>query len=626
MSSFEAWDRTGLACLTKSPSDRADPGLILREQIDPALELADHCVDVPEAVAEHEVVRVAGRSGRCGVPGRAGGVPPAADGGDSVRAGRREWIGLGVLALACVVYAMDITVLNLAVPSLSADLRPSSTQLLWIVDIYGFVVAGLLVTMGTLGDRIGRRRLLLTGAGAFAAASIVAAVSRTPEMLIASRALLGLAGATLAPSTLSLIRSMFLDDRQRTTAVGIWIASFSAGGAIGPLVGGLLLEYLWWGSVFLLAVPVMALLLVVGPRLLPEFRDPDAGRLDLVSAGLSMAAVLLTIYGLKQVAQDGLGPAPVALIVLGLVIGGLFARRQQTLADPLIDLRLFRSPGFSASLLVYTFGILIVFGSFLFIAQYLQLVLGLSPLEAGLWSFPGAIAFVIGSLVAPMIVRRVRPAYVMAAGLALGVVGFALLAQVEAGSGLALVVVGDILLSLGLAPVFTLTNDLIVSSVAPEKAGAASGTSETGAELGGAVGIALLGSLGAAIYRMQMAQTMPAGIPADATGVARDTLGGAVSVATHLPGDVGAALLSAARLSFTSGFHAAALISAVIAIALAIVVVVRLRNQGVIVTERARNPTPGDVDETLALGPGSEGRELPPPTRDGKPLGEACGR
>jgi DHA2 family multidrug resistance protein-like MFS transporter len=500
-------------------------------------------------------------------------------------AGRREWIGLGVLALACVVYAMDITVLNLAVPAISADLQPSSTQLLWIVDIYGFVVAGFLVTMGTLGDRIGRRRLLLTGAAAFAVASVVAALSQTPEMLIASRALLGLAGATLAPSTLSLIRNMFLDDRQRTTAVGIWIASFSAGGAIGPLVGGLLLEYFWWGSVFLLAVPVMALLLAVGPRLLPEFRDPDAGRLDLISAGLAMGSVLLPIYGLKQVAQDGPGPAPAAFIVLGLVIGGLFVRRQQTLADPLIDIRLFRSPGFSASLLVYTLGILIVFGSFLFIAQYLQLVLGLSPFEAGLWSFPAAVAFVVASLIAPLIVRRVRPAYVMAASLTLGAIGFGLLTRVEAGSDLALVVVGDILLSLGLAPVFTLTNDLIVSSVAPERAGAASGISETGAELGGAVGIALLGSLGTAIYRSQMAETLPSDIPADTAHVALDTLGGAVSVATQLPSDLGSALLDAARVSFTSGLHAAAFVSAVIAIGLAGVVLVRLRDPERIVPE-----------------------------------------
>src|SRR5829696_7253088 len=219
------------------------------------------------------------------------------------RATRREWIGLAVIALPCLVYAMDLTVLTLAVPSLSVDLRPSSTELLWIVDIYGFLVAGFLITMGTLGDRIGRRRLLLIGAAAFGAASVVAAFASNPEMLIASRALLGVAGATLAPSTLSLIRSMFHDPEQRTVAIGIGVTSFSSGAAIGPLVGGVLLEHFWWGSVFLLSVPVMALLLVLGPFLLPEFRDPQAGRLDLTSAALSLAAVLAVIYGMKQIAQ-----------------------------------------------------------------------------------------------------------------------------------------------------------------------------------------------------------------------------------------------------------------------------------------------------------------------------------
>ena len=199
-------------------------------------------------------------------------------------AGRREWIGLGVLALPCLLYSMDLTVLNLAVPHLSADLEPSSTQLLWIVDIYGFLVAGSLITMGTLGDRIGRRRLLLTGAVAFGAASMLAAFSFTAPMLIAARAILGVASATLAPSTLSLLRNMFLDPRERTVAVGVWIASFSAGGALGPLLGGLLLEHFWWGSVFLVNVPVMLLLLALGPRLLPEYRDPNPGRLDPISA------------------------------------------------------------------------------------------------------------------------------------------------------------------------------------------------------------------------------------------------------------------------------------------------------------------------------------------------------
>ena len=259
----------------------------------------------------------------------------------SLRATRREWVGLAVIALPCMLYSMDLTVLNLALPRLSADLRPSSSQLLWIVDIYGFLLASSLITMGTLGDRIGRRRLLLIGAAAFGVASVFAAFSTSTETLIASRALLGVAGATLAPSTLSLIRNMFLDPAQRTTAIGIWVSSYSAGAAIGPLVGGVLLDQFWWGSVFLVGVPVMALLLIVGPLLLPEFRDPEAGRLDLVSALLSLTSVLGVIYGLKRIAEDSLAWVPVASIVAGLGIGVLFVRRQIRSANPLIDLRLF---------------------------------------------------------------------------------------------------------------------------------------------------------------------------------------------------------------------------------------------------------------------------------------------
>src|SRR6266498_1880660 len=303
---------------------------------------------------------------------------------DAPRAGRREWTGLAVLALACLLYAMDLTVLHLAVPSLSEDLRPSSSQLLWITDIYGFMVAGCLVTMGTLGDRLGRRRLLLSGAAAFGVVSVAAALSTSPEMLIASRALLGIAGATLAPSTLSLIFSMFHDPRQRSTAIGIWITSFSAGGAIGPVLGGVLLEHFWWGSVFLLAVPVMALLLVLGPRVLPEFRAEDAGRLDLASVAMLLLAVLAVVFGLKETAQSGISWLPVTSMLAGLVVAVVFVRRQLTLADPMIDLGLFRIGAFNASLATNLLGIFIATGYFLFVAQYLQLVLGLPPLRAGL--------------------------------------------------------------------------------------------------------------------------------------------------------------------------------------------------------------------------------------------------
>ncbi|HEV2903309.1 MAG TPA: MFS transporter [Gaiellaceae bacterium] len=497
---------------------------------------------------------------------------------EAPRAGRREWIGLAVLLLACVVYAMDLTVLHLALPQLSADLEPTSAQLLWIADIYGFMVAGLLITMGTLGDRIGRRRLLLIGAAAFALASLVAAFSTSAEMLIGARALLGIAGATLAPSTLSLIRNMFHDSGQRTVAIGMWITAYSLGGAIGPLLGGVLLEFFWWGSVFLLAVPVMALLLVLGPVLLPEFRDPEAGRPDLVSAALSLVAVLAVIYGLKQLAQDGLEWLSVASILAGLAVGFAFVHRQRRLTDPLIDLRLFRAPGFSASLAVYTLGILVLFGTFFFIFQYLQLVLGLTPLVAGLWTLPSFAAFVVGSMLAPMIVRRVRPATVMAVGLAMGAAGFLLLTQVEADDGLPVLVAASVVYSLGLAPLFTLTNDLIIGSAPPEQAGAASGISETGAELGGALSIAILGTLGIAVYRAQVEDGIPAGVPTEEAEAARDSIGGAVAAADELGEPLATQLLDAASEAFTVGFQAAALTSAVVAAAAAVFTAVVLRD------------------------------------------------
>jgi DHA2 family multidrug resistance protein-like MFS transporter len=494
------------------------------------------------------------------------------------RAGRREWVGLVVLALACVLYAMDLTVLHLAVPRLSADLGPSSSQLLWIIDIYGFLVAGSLITMGTLGDRIGRRKLLLIGAGAFGVASIFAAFSTSAGMLIAARALLGIAGATLAPSTLSLIRNMFLDDHQRTVAIGVWITSFSVGGAIGPLFGGLMLEFFWWGSVFLLAVPVMGVLLILGPSLLPEFKDPDAGRLDILSAAMSLVAVLGVIYGLKQIAEHGFGPSATVPMLAGLAVGLAFVHRQNRQENPLIDLKLFKRPAFSGSLATFSLAIFAMFGSFMFIAQYLQLVLGLTPLQAGLWTLPQSVGFVAGSMFAPQIVRRVRPALVMGGGLLLAATGLAMLTQIQAGSGLPILVTASIVMSLGLAPVFTLGTDLIIGSAPPERAGAASGISETSAEFGGALGIAVLGSIGVAVYRSDVTDAVPAEIPAPAAEAARDTLGGAVSVAGQLPEQLGGALVDAAQVAFTNGLHLTAAIGAVISVGIAALATHLLRN------------------------------------------------
>jgi MFS transporter, DHA2 family, multidrug resistance protein len=469
-------------------------------------------------------------------------------------------------------------VANLAIPSLSEQLMPSSAQLLWIVDIYGFMVAGWLITMGTLGDRIGRRRLLLIGSAGFGLASIATAFSTTPAMLVATRALLGLAGATFAPSTLSLIRNLFLDARQRTTAIGIWIASYSAGGALGPLIGGIMLERFWWGSVFLVGVPVMLLLLVVGPILLPEFRDTKAGRLDIPSTILSLTTVLPVIYGLKQIAQhDVVGGTALLSILAGIIAGVIFLRRQRTLADPLIDLRLFQAPAFGASLALYTGATFVVFGMFVFIGQYLQLVLGLSPLRAGLWTMPFALSFVVGSTLTPLIVRRLDAAMLMAGGLLLAAVGFALMTQAKGPYALQIMAIAFVTFCLGLSPVFTLTTDIIVGSAPPEHAGAAAAISETGSELGGAMGIALLGAIGTAVYRRHMATGAPAGLPAGAADAARDTLGGAVTVATHLPHDLGPALLATARAAFVRAIDVTAIISLVLVLVMMLIAALLLR-------------------------------------------------
>jgi DHA2 family multidrug resistance protein-like MFS transporter len=512
-------------------------------------------------------------------------------------AGRREWIGLAVIALPCLLYAMDLTVLNLALPRLSADLQPGSAQLLWIVDIYGFFVAGMLITMGNLGDRIGRRRLLLMGAAAFGVASLLAAFSSSAGMLIAARAVLGVAGATLAPSTLSLIRNMFLDPRQRTLAIGVWISSYSVGGAIGPVLGGIMLQHFWWGSVFLLAVPVMVLLLLVAPVLLPEYRDPSARRLDLGSAVLSLLAVLSVIYGMKQYAQDGMGWVPIGSVVAGLAIALGFGRRQRRLADPFIDLRLFRVPAFGASLATYLLGTLVAFGSYVFIGQYLQLVLGLTPLSAGLWLLPWSGGFILGSMLSPAMARRVRPAFVMAAGLALAAVGFAVLLTL-AETGIAGLVTGTILFSLGLAPVFTLSTDLIVGAAPLERAGAAAAISETSSELGGALGVAILGSVGTAIYRAAMARADLDGIPAQARTVARDTLGGATAAAAQLADQAGVRLLETARSAFAEALHTTVAICAVVSALTAILVLITLRR--VRVPAAANGWRPGLVGDEMA--------------------------
>ncbi|MFC5996071.1 MFS transporter [Pseudonocardia hispaniensis] len=490
------------------------------------------------------------------------------------RAGVREWLGLAVLALAVLLIAVDATVLDVAVPFISEALGPTSSQLLWIIDVYSFVLAGLLVTMGTLGDRIGRRRLLLAGAAGFGVASVLAAFSTTPGMLITARVLQGVSGATLMPATLASIRSMFRDPAQRVTAIGIWGAMWGGGAAVGPLLGGWLLEHFWWGSVFLVNVPIMILLLAAAPRVIPESRDPRPGRFDLVSAGLSILAMLATVYAVKETAAHGPSWLPVVLGGLGVVVGWVFVRRQRTLDDPLIDVRLFRLPSFSTAIVANALSVFALAGVLFFGSQFVQLVLGHRPLSAGLLMLPGTAASVVGSLLAAPLARWWGTRLALGVPLMVTALGAVSMIGLSPHGGAVLYASAFTLIGLGAGVALTLTSAMVVETVEPERAGAASAVSETSYELGGAAGIAVLGSVLMAVFRGRLDVTA---LAEDDARAARETLGGAIATAKRLESGVGAELVRSAHQAFVAGIHVAAIGTALLLLVTAVLALFLLR-------------------------------------------------
>jgi DHA2 family multidrug resistance protein-like MFS transporter len=473
-----------------------------------------------------------------------------------------RWLALSVLVLAVLLVAVDATVLGLATPYISEDLAPSGTQLLWIGDVYSFVIAGLLVSMGSLGDRIGRKRILLIGATAFGLISVLNAYASTPELMIVARALLGVAGATLMPATLALIRNLFHDPRERSLAVGVWGATASAGTAVGPIVGGFLLEHFWWGSVFLINLPVMVVLVLVGIKLLPESRNPNPGPWDLASVVLSLVGMVGVVYAVKEAAAHGFGWATLAAGLLGAAALYGFVRRQLTMPVPLLDMRLFRSRGFSGAVLADLLTILGLSGLVFFLSQYLQLVQGRPPFEAGLAELPAAIGAVVAGLIAGRVARRFSVRAVVSGGLAAVGLALAALTVIDQHTGYPLLGAALLVVGVGAGFSFTVTADVILSSVPKEQAGSASAVSETAYELGAALGIALLGSIVTGVYRDF---TGPAGTPA----AAHESLGGAVQAASELPADTAGALLDAARQSFVDGLTLASGVGAVVLLAAA---------------------------------------------------------
>ncbi len=494
---------------------------------------------------------------------------------ESTRVGWRGWAALAVLMLPVLLISVDNTVLSFALPQIALDLEPAAAQQLWIIDAYPLVLAGLLVTMGVLGDRFGRRRMLLIGATGFGAVSALAAFAPSAEWLIAARAAMGIFGAMLMPATLSLLRTIFSHRDQRRLAIAIWASAFSAGAALGPVVGGILLEHFAWGAVFLMAVPVLIPLLILVPVLVPESRDPNPGRFDPLSVVLSLATMVPIVYAIKEFAVHGAASAlPLVLVVAGLGFGVLFVRRQNRLETPMLDMRLFRRAPFSGSVLVNLLSVVGLVGFLYFVAQHLQLVVGLSPLDAGLALVPGLLAMIVAGIGVVPIAKRLAPRIVVPVALGFSALGYLLVALAASASAVPLLIAAFVSLGVGIGAAETVSNELILASAPPAKAGAASAVSETAYELGAVLGTTIIGGLLAAFYRGSL--VLPAGLPDAVAVAARETLAGAVAASHTLDDSLGHALRDAASRAFDAGIGVTALIGAGLIVVAAVIAALTL--------------------------------------------------
>lgn len=502
------------------------------------------------------------------------------------RASGSRGLSLAVLALPTLLISMDQSILYLALPKLSVSLGASSTASLWVMDTFSIFLAGFLVIMGSLGDRIGRRRLLIYGAAVFGVATTLAAFSSTVMMLIVMRAVMGVAGATLMPSTLALIRTVFTDPKQRQAAIAAWFSCLMVGAVIGPLVGGVLLNSFWWGSVFLIGLPVMVLLIIVAPFVLPESRDANGGRLDLGSALLSLAVTMPIIGGVTEFGRADYAGA-VVLVVLGLLMAGVFVMRQRRLTDPMVDLAMFRKPQFGTALTILLFGSMTTAGMYFLVSMYLQGLRGYTALHAGLLLLLPTLSIVVSSMITPALAAKIRPGVLMGLGLLVTACGFALLAFVPASGGIALLIVAFMLSFFGAGPTGAFGTDLVVGSAPPNRAGSAASLSETCNHLGVATGIAVYGTIGAAVYRSRIGSAdLPSGVD---QGQVHDSMIRAMAVVKTLPDDIAATLRHLVGDAFVTGLHAAAWLGVAASVVLGLLALAMLRS---IMPARPAAPTP----------------------------------
>ncbi|HEY3980983.1 MAG TPA: DHA2 family efflux MFS transporter permease subunit [Streptosporangiaceae bacterium] len=531
---------------------------------------------------------------------------------------RRRWWILAVLCLSVLLVVIDNTIVNVALPTMSRDLAASTQSLQWIVDAYTLVFAGLLLVGGNLGDRIGRRRMLQAGLALFAVTSVGAALSRTTGELIAGRAAMGIAAALIYPATLALLNSAFTSARERATAIGIWAGVSGLAVAIGPVAGGLLLRHFSWSSVFYINVPVVIIALVAGWRLLPESRDPRAGRFDPLGAIGSVAGIGLLVWTIIEAPRHGwLTAATIGGFAGAAVILAGFAWWQLRRPDPLLDVRLFRNPRFSAASGAIALAFFGLFGFIFLITQYFQVVRGYDPLKAGLATLPFAIVTGALSPAAIILMKRFGTKIIVTAGLLLMSSGFVVAAGTAVSSDYwGRIITSMVLMAAGLALTSSPATEAIMGALPRDKAGAGSAVNDTTRELGGTLGVAIVGSAMSSVYASHVGSALARlGAPAAAAAAAKQSVVAGLGTAAHLPPDLRAAAAAATRLAFMDGLHAGSFVAAgataAAALATLLFLPARARLAGAAEAGAGVTSRPGSLDQPGALagrGGGTAGR------------------